>query len=182
VTASKRSYYRYDSGAKTWTVVPTPELGRRPLQALWGTDPSNVWLPGGKPAHFDGEHWDTSLTMPAGLREVHGTARDDIWQVGWLGGHKDDVGAAFHFDGKAWTQADLPRDTPLLWSVSAASRTEAYAVGGSGWTLVWDGTAWRGSAAGVEGTLRTVYSPGGGVAFAGGVIGPYVLRRNQTDR
>ena len=176
VTASKTGHYYYDTTTKRWTVVPDSELGNRTQQQVWGIDPRDVWLAG--PAHFDGTGWDQSTVHPAaGLREVHGSARDDVWQVGWLGGnHKDDIGAAYHYDGRLWSQSPLPEGTPLLWDVYAASRTEAYAVGGHGWTVVWNGSSWRASAAGVQGELRAVYSPGGGVAFAGGDIGPVVLR------
>jgi hypothetical protein len=138
-----------------------------------------VWLPAGRPAHFDGTSWDASATLPDAMRAIHGVAPGDLWMVGWSGSHKDERGAASHYDGKAWHETPVPAETPLLWAVHAAGAGEVYAVGDHGAAIAWGGAAWRPSATGVVGTLRAVYAPGGGVAFAAGKIGPYVLRRRR---
>lgn len=171
ITSSKSGYYRYDG--KVWSNVDLPAIKPLTFQQLWGSSPRDVWLPSG--VHFDGATWSRT-PLPTAARDLHGTGPDDIWASGWKGDHHDDNGSLLHFDGKAWTGVPLPLGTPLMWSVHAASRTEAYAVGEHGWALIWNGTAWRPSTTGVTGTLTHVYSPGKGVAFAVGPIGPLVLR------
>lgn len=117
--------------------------------------------------------------IPETYRAAFRARRDDapVWGAGWTGGSHDDSGALSHFDGKRWSAVPLPAGTPLLMSVSAASRTEAYAVGQHGWALTWNGTAWRPSPTGVKDPLEDVYAAGHGVAFAVGYDGGgYVLR------
>jgi len=175
VTSASKGYYRFDG--KTWSNVRTPELGVRTFHQVWGATSRDVWLVGGRMAHFDGASWDDSTVLPAGLRKAHGASSDSVWAVGWKGNAKDDAGAIFRFDGARWSESKLPANTPLLWSVHAASRDEAYAVGNVGWALAWDGSTWRPSTTGKSGSLRGVYAAGNGVAFAVGDIGPYVLRK-----
>ncbi|MFO0758104.1 MAG: hypothetical protein U0359_16530 [Byssovorax sp.] len=180
VTASARAYYRYDRrGAKGWTVVPVPEVNPGTFQQIWGSSPTDVWRVSGRMDHFDGTRWDTSMSLPVGLRKAHGSGPDDVWAAGWKGHFKKDDGALMHFDGKRWIDIALPPGTPLLWSVSSRGPGRAYAVGDHGWALAFDGTTWRTSNTGVKETLRDVFVTDG-AAFAIGDIGPVVLRTSPA--
>lgn len=178
VAPSRPNYYRFD-GAR-WSAVPGPFN----IQSFWGTGPRDVWTPSGSmPTHFDGTQWVRAPAIAStAVRAVHGTAKDDVWMVGWDGSHKDNRGSIRHFDGGTWTPSKLPPHTPLLWGVHAAARDEAYAVGNDGEALVFDGTAWRSSPTGTRGILKKVWAAPGEHAFAVGLIGSGVLRKTAPSR
>lgn len=172
VTDSHKGYYRFDG--KSWSDVVVPE---RQFQQVFGVAPNDVWSVAARMAHWDGERWDLSTVLPIGVRRAHGIRRDDVWAVGWKGNPKDAVGAAAHFDGSKWTVSTLPAGAPVLWTVHAASATEAYAVGHDGWIVAWDGHAWRSSNSGTRALLRGVYAAGSGEAFAVGDLDGKVLHK-----
>src|SRR5947207_1951593 len=73
------------------------------------------------------------------LTGVSGVSPSDTWAVG-----AEDVALAIHWDGQAWTQADLPSDLYYLNAVHAISSSDVWAVGdGSGVNAAhWNGAAW----------------------------------------
>jgi hypothetical protein len=116
------------------------------FSGLWAGGPSDVWAvgsrvdsigildTGGFAFHWDGCTWtQASIAIPAGLREVWGAARNDVWAVGT-------AGTALHFDGHSWTPA-VTGTTSDLWSVSGTAGNDVWAIG-SGGVFHWNGTAW----------------------------------------
>lgn len=116
--------------------------------SAWGADADDVWVVGGQPdegavMRGSGTSFD-AFDLPAGtplLNWVHGSAADDVW----VGGIE---GTLLHWDGAVWTDHDLGVDE-AVWGVHAASRDEAWAVGGeSSWggtaamAFAWDGSGW----------------------------------------
>jgi photosystem II stability/assembly factor-like uncharacterized protein len=65
-----------------------------------------------------------------------------------------------HFDGKTWSQAELPIDEPLF-DVYATSKTQAWACGKNGVILRWDGRQWTRSASGTKQGLGALFAPPG---------------------
>ncbi len=179
IAASRPNYFRFD-GAR-WSPVSGAPFN---IQSFWGTDPRDVWTPtGSMPTHFDGARWERAPAIGStAARAVHGTAKGDVWMVGWDGPYKQNHGSIRHFDGAAWLPSKLPPDTPLLWGVHGAGRSEAYAVGNDGVALVFDGTGWRSSPTGMRGILKKVWAAPGGHAFAVGLIGNGVLRKTAPSR
>jgi hypothetical protein len=80
---------------------------RRPLDAIFAAADDDVWAGSGvgelwdttypTALHFDGTTWTASQDLNTmGIRDMAGTASDDIWAVGA-------AGKRLHFDGTAWT-------------------------------------------------------------------------------
>lgn len=147
-----------------WTLVPMPP----PEGYVYGVDATesdDVWAVGSFTdetgihplvRHWDGTGWQT-VPAPDGTRtstnvliEVSAVSLDDAWAVGY-----QDVtgGANFqplveHWNGVDWTvvpSPDLPGDNNQLYSVSAVSATDAWAVGFSGPDPLvqrWNGIEW----------------------------------------
>lgn len=170
--------------ASGWTEVPIPAAASRSVDQLWGTSPSDLWIPSGRAWHYDGTAWRQATVGTATLRTVHGTGPGDVWMLGGRGSSMSSFGwraAAFHYDGRRWAEVPVPGEALFLWHVCAASPTEAVAVGSVGHALRWDGRAWRRSTTGLETRgggqehLRDVHCAPG-MALAVGGLGPDVLR------
>jgi hypothetical protein len=67
------------------------------------------------------------------LQHLHVRSGNDVWAVG----NQGDTALVVHFDGTRWSRIDVPRvDGDVLWSVTAVSAGDVWAVGTS---CVWDG-------------------------------------------
>lgn len=72
------------------------------------------------------------------LMHVWGPSGDDLYAVGG----EPDRGVVVHFDGDAWTPAELGVDVPLLnWSFGFGP-DDVWTVGNGGTILHWDGSSW----------------------------------------
>ncbi len=174
----------------SWQLVPAP------LSPPWGTltgiaaaSPRNVWTVGSGPLpsfgrsgqinQWDGASWSVAAflgqtaTRTYTLSSVWATSANDVWAVGRYNDTADgsDRSVIMHWDGRDWNRLTAPvPDSSIadeLWSVSATSATDAWAVGS--WTdndpnnsfdhpLIehWDGTSWS--------VVRGVPDPGAGFA------------------
>jgi hypothetical protein len=85
----------------------------------------------------DSGPWDPEITSAAIAPDAH-----DAWLFGW-----DDASppVSAHFNGSAWSQAQLP---VYVQQASALSPSDIWAVGGTGWAqsadvMRWNGTSWN---------------------------------------
>jgi hypothetical protein len=177
--------FRYDGAA--WT----RELRANDLRprGIWGSDPSNVYAVGygffsTEPTilHYDGSMWGGAPGFQsgglgaAGLESVWGSARDDVFAVGFVDDGRFDRSLIFHFDGTRWARMQVEGEVdPFLTDVWGSSGTDVYAVGrdaarspATAVILRYDGVAWR-VAVQVEGiTLTAVWGSGPTDVFATG--------------
>lgn len=83
-------------------------LGKgRPLRAIWSSSDSDVWAASGNELvngtapsmlHWDGKEWTTSpQNITAGVYDLGGTSRFDVWAVG-------KAGKRLHYDGASWLE------------------------------------------------------------------------------
>jgi len=114
-------------------------------QTLWwvfGRSPSSVWFVGekGLALRWNGQSF---ATVPTPTQETlygaWGASDDDVWAVG---GTPDSSSTALHFDGNAWSAANLPSMGGAYFKVWGAARDCVYAVGQGGTILHFDGSAW----------------------------------------
>ncbi len=89
---------------------------RDDLRAVWGVDGGDFWVIGTRDCpgyrcqvlwHFEDGIWKESLfeeeeTLVA--MDVHGSARDDIWMVGYTGQYEFSYFYITHWDGIEWTE------------------------------------------------------------------------------
>jgi hypothetical protein len=117
--------------------VPGPLTGtQRPLEAIWGTSASDVYVGGGfqnacvNPplvcdgllAHFNGSSWQAVYEQGIVIHSIWGTAPDDIFAVG----HQ----AALHFDGTSWTRTGQGTfDTDQVQAVWGYRSNDVWACG-----------------------------------------------------
>jgi hypothetical protein len=137
---------------EAWTRVPFPTErgGYIALRSVSGVASDDVWAVGvykylnwqghylsnARTYHWDGTSWTSVLPGVFGvdsrMYDVHAIAADDAWAVGGEPGPPGS-GIAFryvtvHWDGVSWSNVDTP-DQGILYSVSASSDAEAWAVG-----------------------------------------------------
>jgi hypothetical protein len=152
---------RWDGRA--WAIVETPTVGSvSSLNAVAGVGHDDVWAVGetstgrkglGTSAlvlRWNGTAWkivDTGVRLTnATLNGVAVVTSDDVWAVGSYSDASGTVNLplSIHWDGERWTQAEVPGEG-VLWSVSAASSREVWAVGNFGpqsLALGWYGEEW----------------------------------------
>ncbi len=104
--------------------------------------------------YWTGSEWkDSALVLPGRASEldaVDARTAQDIWAVGYYypDGSSHQVTLIEHWDGSAWHRVPAPGPTRYLMSVSADSRTDAWAAGNGprGAVLIhWDGQHWTSS-------------------------------------
>ncbi|MBK7862174.1 MAG: hypothetical protein IPJ65_26880 [Archangiaceae bacterium] len=151
--------------------VKAPALTDATLFGVWGASSDEVWAVGGSPLgngdndvllRFDGASWaKVPSPEPLGVAyfKVWGSARDDVWVVG-------QQGAAFHYDGSAWSRVTTGVRSTLL-TVTGRSRSDVWAVGGPPAVLArFDGTVWKNEEAvrgfGADGNRDGARRRGGG--------------------
>lgn len=125
--------------------VDTAALDAGMKSAPTPAGPFTAWAVGTQILGFDGAHWFTDFTLPAGekLSGVWGTSRDDVWAVGSANNHQ----AIYHRSAAGWSAVDAgaPIDQAGFSDVWASAPNDAWAVGGSpsgGLLAHWDGAGW----------------------------------------
>jgi hypothetical protein len=158
------------TAAVSWKIVPAPGAGQASeLFAVSADSPSDVWAVGNFFAdsryrtlaeRWDGAKWSVVPTpnprMFNWLNGVAALSPTNVWAVGfsnnsWWGENKTLIE---HWNGTRWSIVPSPSPSSTgqndLWSVSAVSPTDIWAVGetnnssGGATTLVehWNGTRW----------------------------------------
>jgi hypothetical protein len=155
-----------------WTLSPTPNPGNsNAFVRVFATASNDVWAAGynigpstSAPLieHWNGSTWSISTNAGVGYSSqvvgITGGSSGDIWAVGTYLDTAASAGGtlAEHYNGTAWSPVYTP--TPpagidSLWSVSAVSATDIWAVG-STYSYIgaqqldqaliehWDGTKW----------------------------------------
>jgi hypothetical protein len=120
--------------------------------------------------HWDGTHW-TRVPSPSPrvdnqLAGVSMASVTDGWAVGWIGDVNNNVYRALllHWDGTRWTRVpvSVPVGMTELWSVSAASAADAWAVGlqtrnlGNLLLLHWNGSSWSEAPGPLDRAVETI--------------------------
>jgi len=153
------------------TAPPPGPGGDLPANRVWGVSalsPTDAWAVGSRSTkagtvatilQWTGKRW-AKVPVPqpsrtkASLQSVDAVSTTDAWAVG---SYVDDATGVertlvLHWDGTSWSQVPSPSRGPqvsVLWSVSADSATDAWAIGNEGngrhsfgFALHWDGTRW----------------------------------------
>ena len=136
--------------------MPLGEVGREPLQGVWGASSSDVFAAGhhGTILHYDGISW---TPMQSGtteiLQDVWGASSSDVFAAGG--------GGILHFDGTSWSWMQVPEGEEnrflLITGIWGSSSDNVWAASGSAWVVYhYDGMRWSvalhtGSGLGSEG-------------------------------
>lgn len=108
----------------------------------------------------------------ATLFGIWGVRPDNVWAAGGDVNDPDTSGVIWHYDGTAWTAADVTAidaaGIPVLFKVWGRSEDEIYAVGARGVILRYDGTSWTQLDSPTTRTLFTVHGNPALVVATGG--------------
>lgn len=120
-------------GSKNWSVNQVDEVA-----------PNDVWVVGvdestgqAVAVHWDGQRWKRTPTPAHAdttiLFDIAARTPDDVWAVGWSRDtdKQTPAGYAVHWDGTAWSEAQLPRGTFGLQSVALHGKKGVAVVGGN---------------------------------------------------
>jgi hypothetical protein len=150
---------------------------------VWENTPDDLWMvgAGGTVVHYtpstataDVEVLDASLT----LFGIWGSGPDDIWAVGGNTTLSTSGSQVWHYDGAAWSRADVPEEADALGSVFKVwgRATDDVWMVGRGLLMRWDGAAWTVTPAGTTTDLFTVNgTPEGPDVWACGGAGQGVI-------
>ena len=174
IAGSRGTLHHFDG--RTWTAISIPGLADSHLSDLFVGSPSDIHVVACRKydevptiARFNGTSWTLArVGKPGCFLQVRGSGPDNIWAVGFEKKRSGEVGQAAHFDGTRWVEAPLPSDAPLA-AVAVVNRSLAWAVGGRGTILRWDGRAWQNSDSGVRFELTAVFAGSDGSALAAGM-------------
>ncbi len=139
------------------------EFTTQPLQGIWGSSASDVFVvgQGGSILHYDGTAWNLMTSGTTNhLYGIWGSSGTDVFAVG--GG-----GTILHYDGSAWSSM-TSGTTNVLYGVWGASGTDVFAVGAGGKVLHYNGSTWSSMASGTTNDLRGVWGNSGTNVFAVG--------------
>jgi hypothetical protein len=152
--ASPRTLIQRWNGTR-WSTVTSPNITDfyNELYGVSASSANDAWAVGyantlsgvnGWPSktiamHWNGTAWSTVATPnPAKqgnvLRAVKAFSPTDAWAVGYYydGATNGDSGAlALHWNGSTWTKVEVPEDATQLYSISATSANDIWAVGGN---------------------------------------------------
>ncbi len=155
----------------SWSVVPSPSPGEFGwLRSVSGVAANDIWAVGTHyvnglqltlTLHWNGSTWSVVPSANDGpflqeLFKVRAISSNDVWAVGYhlavFGFSEVFQTTIIHWNGTAWSvvpSPDVNQENNYLWSVDAASATDAWAVGffDTGFELRtmtqhWDGTSW----------------------------------------
>jgi len=156
----------YDGVAWTGELLPLADPAHNWAMSIEAIAPDNVWVVGfsGEYArymafHYDGRTWNAvdfpepPAAVYAEFSGISATSASDVWISATTRIMLDDYESkTFHYDGRAWTQIDMPQpsSSPVLYEIAAASPDDAWAVGdkfvdGIGHqplTYHWNGLEW----------------------------------------
>ncbi|MDI2128567.1 hypothetical protein [Yinghuangia seranimata] len=173
-------YTHDDRQGAAWRELPLAPGSKGRANAIAGTSPRDVWvvgdndLPGGRiqTQHWNGTSWQvvpaelSGDALGGGLLSVDAVSSDDVWAAGWAqvvdqripdpdGGPTQivdhDEGIVRHWDGRTWTQMNLPKPYASwgLNAISASGPNDVWAVG-NGYgdddkpvALHYDGHTWQ---------------------------------------
>lgn len=129
-----------------WMSEPLP--ADTPMLHWVGPAGDDVWVVGREGAALRRED-DAWVSHPSStevdLWGVWGAAEDDVWAVG--GGGAADPPTLLHFDGEAWSMAEVPGDMPrssnALFKVWGADADHVFVVGEGGVALDGRGPDWN---------------------------------------
>jgi hypothetical protein len=148
--------------------VPARDFPANVVSDVSALSPTDAWAVGSRTTekgsvatilHWNGSKWAKTPTPQASrskndLESVSAVSATDAWAVG---SYQDDLSGAektlvLHWDGDTWSRVPSPSrgsQVSNLWSVSADSPTDAWAVGmegngrhSFGFVLHWDGRRW----------------------------------------
>lgn len=135
-----------------WSPVAERPLAY-PLRDGWvGSDGSAVLVGDSETVmHYDpgSDAWASRRALPGGWNAVWGSARDDVFAVGF-------DGAIAHFDGTDWSRQPSGT-TSRLDAVWGTARDHVVAVGVDGTIVQYDGAAWSVVPSGVTVPLYAVW-------------------------
>ena len=125
----------------------------QPLQGIWGSSASDVFLvgQGGSILHYDGITWDLMDTgITSNLYGVWGSSATDVFAVG-------QSGTILHYDGTSWSVMTSPTPNELrgVWGSSATG--DVFAVGASGTICHYSSGSWHLDSSGTTDTLYGVW-------------------------
>ncbi len=114
---------------------------------------------------------------------IWGFSRNDIWAVGGLLSDQQFGGTIWHYDGTAWSVADLSEQFPegyaTVFKIWGRSPSKVYAVGAAALVLEFDGTTWNLVDDGTErdATLFSVFGNADSVVAVGGFNSAVILEQ-----
>jgi hypothetical protein len=139
----------------TWTIdtIAFPGSPATLMRTIWGSSVRDVYiaghndLPGGTMFHYDGTSWHTvAVTASEGgtiqgtidLSQVRGFSGGDIFAAG---GKTPAASLVIHFDGKAWSEMQVPRGG-MLRGIWGSNDGEMWAAGDSGTLIQFISLSW----------------------------------------
>lgn len=156
---------------KAWSRVPSPNPGTDDLlNGVTAISPTDIWAAGWYSGlttsgplllNWNGRKWSqvrTNFTDFANVSSISASSAKNIWAVGYGFGSNGTHTEIIRWNGSAWSKVPSPnpgKDLDLLFSVSADSSSDAWAVGQycasacgkstailHGFALHWDGSKW----------------------------------------
>lgn len=165
-----------------WNALTSPIAAPNSLRGVWLASTADGWAVGdvGNILHWNGVAWNYYQTSPVATRlnAIHGSSSSQIWAVG---NDPDGAGAGLPvivrwIGGPAWTAVSPPgiANNINLTGVFTISTNLAFAVGGGGTMLKWDGSIWGSIPSGTTNALNATWwsssTEGWAVGSAGTVV------------
>ncbi len=163
----------YDGAA--WSKIDTGTTGD--LWWVWESSPTSIWIvgEGGRVLHGDTSGFvEAVLDADVTLFGIWGSSDSDVWAVGGDINQGHDAAVLFHFDGDAWTQADLPATAAAkiaMYKLWGTASDDVWACGMGGVLIHFDGDAWTAVDSGTDRDLFTVAGTGPDDVYAVGGVG-----------
>lgn len=163
---SRGAVLRWDGAASQWSREPLPDdvpglnwvFGVGERRVVVG-DLGVILVRDGDAGEWTRHGCGTILP----LWGVWGAAPDDLWAVGGDGFNRDPI--ACHFDGAAWTLAELPAltiESHALYKIWGTATDDVWAVGDAGLLVHWGGpaTGWVETPSGTDFDLISLWGTG----------------------
>lgn len=149
--AGSDGLFRYSNKKDSWEALRAPALEGRSPFALWLSPEGLLFVhtqykASARPSQvhrFDGSKWKSdTLSTNGWVKSLHGTAKNDVWAVGYHARALAKAPLVAHWDGRTWSPHTVPTKQPLF-DVWAESRSSVWLVGARGQLLHYDGKSWR---------------------------------------
>jgi hypothetical protein len=167
------------------TLPLPPRMLPLAIDIMRGSGPDNVWLTAEINSQrttarvmlrYDSKSWQWVRDMPIKcVINVWPVSPTDVWAVGYQG-------CAAHFDGKTWTQHDVPDVEYDLNDVWASPTGEAIVSSGNKPLFRFDGSSWSTIPDPPEFTNSSVHGPWGTAAEPMWVVGILGFSDDKTGR